>query len=313
MTSSPSPVDAVSIDDETLRAIEALAVELAREGGRQATEGLAREIVVEYKTESKEDGQAPRDPVSEIDRAVEALVRERVAERFPDHDIIGEEVELHPDAVEDFVWVVDPVDGTSNFVNGYPLFCVSIGILFNGAPVVGAIWCASTHALRPGVYHAHRGGGLHFDEEPFRPVPATDVRRRLSAAPGGSPGRTQQWDNRVTGSAAIELAFVAAGIFQSAFFGGLKIWDLAAGVLLIEEAGGQVIHRRPGGFEAFTRFEAPDEVKDDREPSLRDWRGLIVVGTEEAVGVLQERFERRPSWFARVRGMVGLGGRRRGR
>ena len=298
-------------DEDTLRAIEALAVELAREGGRLASEGLAREIEVDYKTESKQDGHAPRDPVSEIDHAVEALVRERVGERFPGHDIIGEEVEEHPDAVEDFVWVVDPVDGTTNYVNGYPLFCVSIGVLYNGEPMVGAIWCASTHALRPGVYHTHRGGGLHFEEEAFHPVPAADVRRRLSAAPGGSPGRARHWDNRVTGSAAIELTYVAAGIFQSAWFGGLKIWDLAAGVLLIQEAGGHVIHRREGNFEPFTRFEAPARVEDDREPSLRDWRGLIIVGTEEAVAELQERLPRRRPWFARVRAAVGLGPRRR--
>lgn len=306
MTNAASTPDA-----DTLRAIEALAVELARAGGIQATDGLAREITVDYKTESKEEGQAPRDPVSEIDRAVEAMVRERVGERFPDHDIIGEEVELHPDTVEDYVWVVDPVDGTANFVNGYPLFCVSIGVLYNGAPVAGAIWCASTHALHPGIYHAHRGGGLYFDEQPFTPVPATDVRRRLSAAPGGSPGRTQQWDHRVTGSAAIELAFVAAGIFQSAWFGGLKIWDLAAGVLLIEEAGGRVRHRGPNGFAPFARFEAPSEVKEDRAPSLRDWRGLIVVGTEEAVAVIEERMSRKPSWFTRLRGTLRLGPRRR--
>ena len=298
-------------DDATLRAIEALAVELAREGGRQAAEGLAREIVVDYKTESKQDGHAPRDPVSEIDHAVEALVRERVGERFPGHDLIGEEVEEHPDEIEDFVWVVDPVDGTTNYVNGYPLFCVSIGVLYRGEPVVGAIWCASTHALRPGVYHTRRGAGLHFEEEPFHPVPATDVRRRLSAAPGGSPGRAQHWDNRVTGSAAIELAYVAAGIFQSAWFGGLKIWDLAAGVLLIQEAGGTVIHRRDGSFEPFARFEAPAQIEADREPSLRDWRGLIIVGTEEAVADLQQRLPRRRSWFARLRGALGLGPRRR--
>jgi myo-inositol-1(or 4)-monophosphatase len=303
--------DGTPPDEATLRAIEELAVELAREGGRQATEGLAREITINYKSESKEEDQAPRDPVSEIDHAVEALVRERVGERFPDHDIIGEEVEDHPDAVEGFVWVVDPVDGTANFINGYPLFCVSIGVLFNGEPAVGVIWCASTHALGPGVYHAHRGGGLHFEEQPFTPIPTSDVRRKLSAAPGGSPGRMQHWDNRVTGSAAIELAFVAAGIFQSAWFGGLKIWDLSAGVLLIQEAGGQVIHRKPDGFGPFTRFEAPSEVKDDREPSLRDWRGLILTGTEDAVAVLQERLERQPSWFARMRARLGLGGRRR--
>jgi myo-inositol-1(or 4)-monophosphatase len=286
-------------DEDTLRAIEALALDLSRETGAIATAGLAREIEVDYKTESKVEGQAPRDPVSEIDREVEALIRERVGERFPSHDIIGEEVELHPTKTDGYVWVIDPVDGTANFVNGYPLFCVSIGVLHDSQPVVGAIWCASTHALHPGVYHAHRGGGLHFDAEPFEPIHAPGVRRKLSAAPGGSPGRARDWDNRVTGSAAIELAFVAAGIFQSARFGGVHIWDLAAGVLLVQEAGGQALIRRDHELVTLERFEAPIEVKEDREPSLRDWRSLVIVGTDEAITTIRETAQR-PGWFKRL-------------
>jgi myo-inositol-1(or 4)-monophosphatase len=286
-------------DEDTLRAIEALALDLSRETGAIATAGLAREIEVDYKTESKVEGQAPRDPVSEIDREVEALIRERVGERFPSHDIIGEEVELHPTKTDGYVWVIDPVDGTANFVNGYPLFCVSIGVLHDSQPVVGAIWCASTHALHPGVYHAHRGGGLHFDAEPFEPIHAPGVRRKLSAAPGGSPGRARDWDNRVTGSAAIELAFVAAGIFQSARFGGVHIWDLAAGVLLVQEAGGQALIRRDHELVTLERFEAPTEVNEDREPSLRDWRGLVIVGTDEAITTIRETAQR-PGWFKRL-------------
>ena len=285
---------------DTLRAIEALALELARDAGLIATAGLAREIEVVYKTESKVEGHAPRDPVSEIDREIETLVRKRVSQRFPDHDIIGEEVELHPTDTDGYVWVIDPVDGTSNFVNGYPLFCVSIGILHDGEPVVGAIWCAATHALHPGIYHAHRGGGLHFDAQPFEPIHAPDVRRKLSAAPGGSPGRARDWDNRVTGSAAIELAFVAAGIFQSARFGGVHIWDLAAGVLLVQEAGGQALIRRDNQLVTLERFEAPTEVKEDRAPSLRDWRGLVVVGTNEAIETIRSTTTQ-PGWFTRLR------------
>jgi myo-inositol-1(or 4)-monophosphatase len=302
-------------DAETLRAIEALAVELARAGGAEAAAGLTRELEVSYKTEGKDD-QAPRDPVSEIDRAVEALVRERVAAAFPGHDIIGEEVELHPDAVQDYVWVVDPVDGTANFVNGFPLFSVSIGVLHYGVPVAGAIWCASTHALGPGVYHARRGGGLHFEGSRFEGLPEQAVRRKLSAAPGGSRGRMQQWDNRVTGSAAIELAYVAAGIFQSAWFGGLKIWDLAAGVLLVQEAGLEVAMRRDRSereFRLFERFEAPASIEtrpgqEPREPSLRDWRGLVIVGTSEALATLSAELTRQPPLWTRVRRTLHLGG-----
>src|SRR5690606_15734356 len=217
--------------DDLLAEIEALAVELAREGGDHATAALEREIVVEYKDERQaKRGRTPADVVSEIDHAVEAAIRERVGARFPDHAIIGEEVEVHPAPETDFVWAVDPVDGTTNFVNGFPLFAVSVAVLYRGVPVVGAIWCATSHALRPGVYHARRGGVLAFEGEPVAGGnrASAGVRRRLAAAPGGSTPATPKWDNRVTGSAALECAYVAAGIFTSAYFGGLRLWDLAA-------------------------------------------------------------------------------------
>ena len=289
----------------TLREVEGLASELAREAGRIAQAALQGELQVDYKTESRIEGHAPRDPVSETDREIEALVRDRVAERFPAHTIIGEEVADTPDLLADFVWVIDPVDGTANFVNGFPLFCVSIGVLWRGQPVVGAIWCAATHALGPGIYHAHRGGGLSFQGDPFRPLDPGGVRRRLSAGPGGSAGRSRHWDTRVTGSAALELAFVAAGIFQSARFRGLHIWDLAAGVLLVEEAGGRVLLQEAGEFAPLVRFDPPPEVAEDRAPSLRDWRGFVLVGSPAAIEAI-EADRPRPGWLARRLAALGL-------
>ncbi len=109
MTSDATTPDETAPDEDMLRAIEALALDLARETGQIATAGLAREIEVDYKTESKVDGQAPRDPVSEIDREIEALIRRRIGEHFPDHDIIGEEVELHPTDTDGTVWLRYPV------------------------------------------------------------------------------------------------------------------------------------------------------------------------------------------------------------
>src|SRR5690606_38051229 len=145
------------------------------------------------------------DPVSEIDRTVETAIRERLAADFPDHAIIGEELDEDPPAGATYVWAVDPVDGTTNFVNGFPLYSASIGVLFEGVPVAGATWCSTSRELCPGVYHAHAGGELYFEGVPVPPLePNATIRRPLAAAPGGSPGRTAHWDNRVTGSAAIE-------------------------------------------------------------------------------------------------------------
>ncbi len=292
--------------------IEALASELADEGGRIAELALRGKLQVDYKTESRIAGHAPRDPVSATDREIEALVRARVGDRFPAHEIIGEEVADATDRAADFVWVIDPVDGTANFVNGFPLFCVSIGVLWHGQPVVGAIWCASTHALRPGVYHAHRGGGLYFAGEALDPVDSTGVRRKLSAGPGDSAGRARHWDTRVTGSAALELAFVAAGIFQSARFRGLHIWDLAAGVLLVEEAGGRVLVQEDGQFVPLLRFERPAEIEADRPPSLRDWRGFVLVGTPSAIEAIEAE-RPRPGWLGRLLAGLGLRRQRRSR
>ena len=137
----PCPGDSYP-DDAALAEIEEAALALARLAGERIAETLEHEIVVEYKDEARGDG-APTNPVSEVDHAIEALLRERLAERFPDHGIIGEEVAEASGADCDFVWVVDPVDGTTNFINGFPLFASSIGVLHRGRPVAGAIWCST--------------------------------------------------------------------------------------------------------------------------------------------------------------------------
>ncbi|MDZ7729674.1 MAG: inositol monophosphatase [Dehalococcoidia bacterium] len=269
--------------DEDVAAIEGIAVELARTAGRLMTDALTEGFAVEYKTEGKNESE-PTDPVSEIDRMVEDHIRSRVGREFPEHGIIGEEVDTHPTGEEAYLWVVDPVDGTSNFINGFPLFSASVGVLHRGRPVAGAIWCGATAALHPGVYHARLGTGLMLDGEPVDTDGRnTGVRRKLAAAPGGSPGRTDKWDNRVTGSAALECAYVAAGIFSSARFGGLRIWDLAAGTLLVEAGGGEAWVKQGSSWHRLDAFEAPANVKEDREPTLRDWSLPMVIGKPDAI------------------------------
>ena len=296
-------IDADAVPMGELRAIETLALTLAREAGAIVAEAVERELEITYKTEAK-GNRPPTDPVSETDHAVERLVRERVAASFPDHVVLGEEVDDHPEAGHDWVWVIDPVDGTANFINGFPLFAVSIGVLHRGRPAVGAIWCATTHALRPGVYHGRLGGGLFFDGTPLDPNrPTEGVRRRLSGAPGGAGSGRREWDNRVTGSAAIEIAFVAAGIFQSSIFWALRIWDLAAGALLVREAGREIWVRDGSRWVPFERFAPPQRVppgsdgkREAREPSLRDWRQPMIVGTAEATAILRPTLRGLSRW-----------------
>ncbi len=278
------------VEDRDLAAIEEAALDLGRLAGERITEALEREIVVEYKDETTTAGGAPTNPVSETDRAIEALLREQIAERFPEHGVIGEEVGDDDEAGREFVWVLDPVDGTANFVNGFPLFACSIGVLQRGRPVVGAIWCSTSHALRPGVYHAREGGPLCFEGEPA-PLgrPSVGVTRRLGAAPGGAPGRLRSLDTRVTGSAALECAFVAAGIFQSAIFGSPSIWDVAAGVCLVRSSGRLALTMQGKEWSALERFEAPASVRGDRTPTIRDWRQPLILGTEDEAEALVRR------------------------
>lgn len=294
MTTPAAPMHVPPLpSDALLVRIEALAVELARLAGAEIVSALEREITVEYKQEGRAGG-APSDPVSDVDRAVEALLRARLAETFPDHGIIGEELDAHPLPDQEFVWVVDPVDGTTNFVNGFPLFAAAVGVLHHGRPVVGAIWCSTSHELQAGVYHARHGGALHFEQHPARVIPQrSGIRRALAAAPGGAPARMPHWDHRTTGSAAIECAFVAAGIFTSAIFWSPSIWDIGAGAVLIRAAGLEAWTRRDRQWAPLERFEPPATVREPRAPTLRDWRQPLMFGRADALAELRQTAGRR--------------------
>ncbi|MYE47463.1 MAG: hypothetical protein F4X25_12125, partial [Chloroflexi bacterium] len=108
-------------------------------------------------------------------------------------------------------------------------------------------------------------------------------------APAAAPGRLRRLDTRVTGSAALECAFVAAGIFQSALFGAPSIWDVAAGVCLVRSSGRVAVTRGTGGWSALEHFEAPASVRGDRTPTIRDWRQPLILGTEEEAEALVRR------------------------
>jgi hypothetical protein len=123
-----------SAENLDIEEIERVAVELATLAGAEIQAALGSMIAVRYKGESPEK-TLWRDPVSEVDHRVETLIRARVAERFPKHDVIGEEI-LDRTTLHDCVWVVDPIDGTTNFVNGFPMFAASIGVLRRGQPIV---------------------------------------------------------------------------------------------------------------------------------------------------------------------------------
>ncbi|WP_207477171.1 inositol monophosphatase family protein [Arenibaculum pallidiluteum] len=270
--------------EQELREIEQTAVELARLAGTEIVSALGRMLAVAYKNLSGDDASL-RDPVSEVDRHAEELIRSRLGKRFPDHAILGEEFEAHKGTGGEFVWVVDPVDGTANFVNGFPLFAASVGVLRRGVPVAGAVWCSTTHALRSGVYHAHLGGPLCFEEEPLARQPNPAVRRRLVGLPETGVGLDPSYDARKSGSAAVECAFVAAGLLAAARFERPNVWDVGAGLALVRAAGLEAWGRNRNDWMPLDRLGDP--VAEGGIPSLEGWRPTIVIGGAEAARALR--------------------------
>ena len=262
--------------------VEAFARDLAQRAGRVLLDGFQTALQVDYKDEHSHD------PVTEIDRAVEDLVREGVTQRFPDHAVLGEERDAVGPSEANVVWVVDPLDGTSNFINGLGLFACSIGVLEQGAPVAGAIFLPTNRQLSPGVYHARRGGGLRFDGEPIgTESSAVSAGSRLSGMPAGIGGVTGPRGRRfgvarTLGSIAAELTLAAEGTLQMAVFDSSRIWDVAGGVALALEAGRAVFTRPAAGgpWRRLLRFgqEIPGPVT---VPLLRAWNDALVVGEPE--------------------------------
>jgi myo-inositol-1(or 4)-monophosphatase len=273
--------EAPTIERTTLKEIEEVAVELATLAGAEITRTFGGILSVRYKSKSEGGEISLRDPVSEVDGRIEKLIRARIRERFPDHDVIGEEMKDRLGRAHEYLWAVDPIDGTTNFINGFPIFAASIGVLREGCPVVGALWCSISHALRAGVYHASEGGKLRFDDDEVMPRLNPEVRRRLAGVPVATASDESEWETRKTGSAAIECALVAAGLMQVARFAAPNIWDVAGGLALVRAAKREVRHRRGDRWvemREFTPMRGLDGVED-----LRHWHGGLVIGTPDAV------------------------------
>lgn len=243
--------------------------------------------------------KAQRDPVSEADRGAEQHLRVSITQRFPDHAILGEEGEDAGSDTAEYVWVLDPLDGTTNFVNGLPLFTVSVGVLRWGHPAVGAIWCSVSPTGSAGVISARAGAGARLDGVPVS-VHGRAARggkqlpHRLAAYPGNFGAfltlarrrGLRSGEPRTLGSTAYECALVSAGVLQSAIFWGPKIWDVAAGVTIVREASGSALTRDRGRWHELTYFRAPADSGTPKR--LRDWSAPVVIGSPAiASGMVQ--------------------------
>lgn len=238
------------------------AAAIAREAG--ALQLGARAGVGDVKVEFK--GRV--ELVTEVDRASERLIVDRLLERFPDHDIYAEEGERKEERASPYRWIIDPLDGTTNFAHGLPMFCVALGLEERRGPEESAIVGAVVYApALDEMFCARLGGGATLNGAPIR-VSATDDLLDAVLATGFAYVRDETENDNVDnwrrmvfetrglrrfGSAAIDLAYVAAGRFDAYWEMHLQPYDVAAGALLVHEAGGLVSDTEGGDEWLFGR------------------------------------------------------------
>lgn len=228
---------------------------IAREAGTLLMHYLARRVTIEYKGEV--------DLVTEADRASEKLIVERLRARWPQHGIVAEEG-TRSEIDAEYRWYVDPLDGTTNFAHGYPVFCVSIALArSDGELQVGVLYDPTRNEL----FAAERGQGAKLNGQPIH---VSNTKRLAESILGtGFPSHKRHKNPNIffyhqitlrshgvrrAGSAALDLANVACGRYDGFWEFNLNPWDTGAGVLLVQEAGGQV-----------TRFDGSPFRLDSRE------------------------------------------------
>ncbi len=186
--------------------------------------------------------------VTEIDEQSEKIIRNIISTAFPDHGIIGEEYEAkHKDAI--YQWIIDPIDGTVNFANGIPLCCVSIAIMKNEEIIMGAVY----NPMMDELFFAEQGKGAYLNDQKIQVSSQKEL--KTSCLVTGFPyffpeniNITSVFSNLVEqgipvrrlGSAALDLCWVACGRFDGFWEFNLHPWDIAAGYLIVQEAGGKV-------------------------------------------------------------------------
>ncbi len=219
-----------------------IAVRAARSAGNIITRHMDRldRLTIEAKGDN--------DFVSEVDRMAEDEIRAILQQAYPDHAVVGEERGGVENA--DYVWLVDPLDGTTNFLRGIPHCAVSIALKYRGALEAGVIY----DPIRQELWTANRGGGCSFEGRRMRIYPRPSIDNALLGT--GFPLRSREFhdaylgmfgdvfrragDLRRAGAAALDLAYVACGRLDGFWEIGLKPWDIGAGALMIREAGGIV-------------------------------------------------------------------------
>eukprot|EP00249_Psilotum_nudum_P016242 c25741_g2_i1 orf=384-1205(-) len=273
----------MGIDTADLDGFLSVAIEAAKIAGQVILVNFHKAKTVEHK------GQV--DLVTETDKACEELIFHHIKQAYPSHELIGEETTATFGSfklTDSPTWIVDPLDGTTNFVHRFPFVCVSIGLTIEKVPTVGVVYNPIMNELFTAVKHR----GAFLNGSPISVSPQNEMVQALLACEAGTKRDKETVDLstcrinnllfkvrslRMTGSCALDLCGVACGrldIFYELGFGGP--WDVAAGVLIVQEAGGLVFDPSGDAFGITCQRVAASNacLKDDLVEALRECGGL---------------------------------------
>ena len=225
------------------------AIRIAQDAGRLLRDRVGTHLDISLKSEIN--------LVTDVDRASEQLIREAIASHYPRHQVLGEESGLDEN-VSDYRWVVDPLDGTTNFAHGFPHFAVSIALEHKGETRLGVVY----DPMRDELFAAERGTGATLNRRPIHVSKTAELSKSILSTGFPYDIRTAElnnldhWKNfamnaqalRRVGAASLDLCYVACGRFDGFWELNLSPWDTAAGALIVEEAGGRVTNFGGGPF-----------------------------------------------------------------
>jgi myo-inositol-1(or 4)-monophosphatase len=219
-----------------------LAIEAALEAGNFLKMNVGNVKQIEYK------GGHATNLVTEIDKKSEEIIISKIKKKYPNHDFLGEE-SGYAKVTSEFRWIIDPLDGTTNFAHGLPIFSVTIGLEYKGEIILGVVY----HPILDELFTAEKGKGAYLNKKRIK-VSQTKKLIESLVVTGFPYTINQKPEPEIThfrnfivesqavrrlGSAALDLAYVACGRFDGFWEGTLNAWDMSAGVLLVTEAGGK--------------------------------------------------------------------------
>ena len=179
--------------------------------------------------------KGPKDFVTNSDKNTEKVLINELTKNKKKYSILSEEIGFIKNDDNDYIWVIDPIDGTTNFLHGIPHFCISIGLKFKDEIISGIIF----DPIKNEIFYAEKNQGAFFNNHRIRVSKRKNLDECLFATNKNGLSSTDL-NSRIFGSAALDLAYVASGRIDGYFQNGLNLWDIAAGTLIVKEAGGIV-------------------------------------------------------------------------